>query len=168
MRIHEWSSRFCRRSNNCQVAVREKDQVIFLPLTKVPYNSILFNPFCPIQNLLRNFVWPCALVIAIIILLVPIAATEISISPGTPHIINMTIARANAGDTIILNPGTYYENNVTIKKDITIRANVGVGGNAKNTLIDAQGTGRIFYNQRGISLTLDNLTLIGGQCIKYS
>ncbi|MGA8778340.1 hypothetical protein [Methanoregula sp.] len=75
----------------------------------------------------------------------------------------MTIARANAGDTIILNPGTYYENNVTIKKDITIRANVGVGGNAKNTLIDAQGTGRIFYNQRGISLTLDNLTLIGGQ-----
>ena len=80
----------------------------------------------------------------------------------------MTIARANAGDTIILNPGTYYENNVTIKKDITIRANVGVGGNAKNTLIDAQGTGRIFYNQRGISLTLDNLTLIGGQTIKYS
>ena len=68
---------------------------------------------------------------------------EITISPGVPHIINNTIAYSGDGTTIILNPGIYYEHDIVIGHNVTIRANTSPGGNAANTIIDGQSAGRI-------------------------
>lgn len=93
----------------------------------------------------------------------PVLAAEITIDPGTPGIIGTTIGSAGDGDTIILNPGTYPENDIPVGKNIIIRANTAAGGNAGDTIIDAGYRGRIFDNSGGYSLTIDNLTLENGQ-----
>ncbi|MFA5267673.1 MAG: DUF3821 domain-containing protein [Methanoregula sp.] len=90
-------------------------------------------------------------------------STEITISPGTPNIINSTIASSRYADTIILNPGTYYEHDITVTKDITIRANLSAGGTAANTIIDGEYAGRIIDDSAGYSLTIDNLTFTNGK-----
>ena len=41
-------------------------------------------------------------------------------------------------DTLILNPGTYYQHEISISKNIIIRANASRAGTAANTIIDAQ------------------------------
>jgi PKD repeat protein len=94
---------------------------------------------------------------------------EITISPGAPHIINNTIAYSGDGTTIILNPGIYYEHDIVIGHNVTIRANTSFGGNAANTIIDGQSAGRIIDDSvlnsltyTGYSLTIDNLTLRNG------
>jgi M6 family metalloprotease-like protein len=83
-----------------------------------------------------------------------------TIDPGDS--IQLAINSAESGDTIILNPGTYYEHDITINKDITIRANTSIGGSASDTVIDAGMAGRIFNLTGGFSLDIDNLTLLNG------
>jgi hypothetical protein len=66
------------------------------------------------------------------------------------------------GGTIILNPGTYSQHDITISKSLTIRANTSYGGTAANTIIDAQSLGRIFDNTGGHALTIGSLALRNG------
>jgi predicted outer membrane repeat protein len=88
-----------------------------------------------------------------------------TLDPGDS--IQQNITDAARGDTIILNPGTYYERDIMISKNITIRANASCGGTAANTIIDAALGGRIFDNSAGKSLTVDNLTLRNGYTQGY-
>lgn len=93
----------------------------------------------------------------------PVSGATIIIdnTSGTP-----TIARAllYAGDggTVILQPGIYYENSITLKNNATISANTSAGCGAGDTIIDAQGSGRIFVAD-GYSLTIDSLTMCNGK-----
>ena len=87
---------------------------------------------------------------------------EITINPGVPHIINTTIAITGNGATIILNPGRYQEHDIVIGHNVTIRANASAGGNALNTVIDGEYTGRIIDDGAGYFLAVDNLTFRNG------
>ncbi len=104
----------------------------------------------------------CFLIIGLIALAGPVAAAVITIDAGPANIINTTVRNAVAGDTIILNPGTYTENGILVNKDLTIRANTSHGGTAANTIIDGTNTSRIMYVNTGITLSIDNLTFTRG------
>jgi PKD repeat protein len=68
------------------------------------------------------------------------------------------------GGTLILEPGTYFENDITFSQNITIEADTANGGNPTNTIIDGSGGYQgIFVADGGVnSLTIDNLTLQNG------
>jgi len=101
----------------------------------------------------------CILIILVLAMAMPVSAAVHTINPGDS--IQQAITDATAGDTIILNPGTYNQHDITISKNMNIGANTTAGGTAANTIIDAQSLGRIF-NVGGYSLTIDNLTLLNG------
>jgi hypothetical protein len=69
------------------------------------------------------------------------------------------------GGTIILNPGTYSQNDITISKNITIRANTSYGGTAANTIIDAGGADRIFVKVGLSDFTIASLSLRNGASV---
>ena len=104
------------------------------------------------------------MIVTLVIIVAPVSAATFTISPGTPDVINTTINLvANSGDTIILNPGTYFENNVNVSKDIIIEANTANGGSPANTIIDGNTTNSRIFNVTGAySLTIDSLTLRNG------
>ena len=102
------------------------------------------------------------LLIVALSLAAPVAAVDHTLNPGDS--IQQSITDAADSDTIVLNPGTYSDHDIIVAKNITVRANLSSGGNAANTLIDAQLAGRIFNANGGSSsLTIDNLTLQNGQ-----
>jgi len=92
----------------------------------------------------------------------PVAAATITIDPSTPGGIAGAITAAGAGDTIILNPGTYTENGITVSKNLSIRANTTHGHGYADTIIDGSNAGRILAVNALVTLTLDNLTLTRG------
>jgi hypothetical protein len=103
----------------------------------------------------------CLLIIIVLALAAPVSAEDHTLNPGDS--IQQNISTASDGDTIILNPGTYYQHGITISKNITIRANTATGGNAANTVIDGEITAYIFLVSPGITFALDNLTLKDGK-----
>ena len=107
----------------------------------------------------------CTALVFLFAITAPVLAAVITIDPGIPGIINTTIAAADSGDSIVLNPGTYFEHDIVIRKDITIRANPDAGGNAANTIIDAEFAGRVIDDSGGYQLLIDSLTLRNGHVI---
>ncbi|HNX17519.1 MAG TPA: hypothetical protein PKM50_04215 [Methanoregula sp.] len=110
--------------------------------------------------------------------IVPVSAAEITIDNTTPGGISGAISQANNGDTIVLNPGTYFEHGIDVSKDITIKASPANGGNATNTIIDGLNSGSIFQARsivehgswgwittRGVFLSIDNVTLRNGNSV---
>ena len=71
------------------------------------------------------------LVVSLLIVINPISAATVTISPGVE--IQAAIDAANPGDTILVNPGTYYGNIIVYKPGLTIKS---TGGPAV-TIIDA-------------------------------
>ena len=78
---------------------------------------------------------------------------------GSYTTITDAVNAAQSGDTIILEPGTYKENNINIKTSLSI-----VGQTQTGTIIDGQGLGNIFIitPDNGIIFTLINVTLQNG------
>ena len=107
-----------------------------------------------------SFVLAWLLIIALGSIITPAMAANHTLNPGDS--IQTAINSAHHGDTIILNPGTYNEHNITISKNIIIRANVSAGGNRDNTIIDAMNLDRIFSVNGAYSFTVDGLTLQNG------
>jgi len=110
--------------------------------------------------------------------IVTVSAAEITIGNTTPGGISGAINRANNGDTIVLDPGTYFEHGIDVSKDITIKASPANGGNATNTIIDGLNSGSIFQARsivehgswgwittRGVFLSIDNVTLRNGNSV---
>jgi hypothetical protein len=98
------------------------------------------------------------LVIALFVMVAPVSATTVTINSGNS--IQDTINKASAGDTIVLNPGTYNQNGITVSKDISIKANTSAGGSPANTIIDAQG--KWMFSSNSNSFVVDNLSLKNG------
>ncbi|KYC44425.1 MAG: hypothetical protein APG12_00848 [Candidatus Methanofastidiosum methylothiophilum] len=71
------------------------------------------------------------LVVSLLIVINPISAATVTISPGVE--IQAAIDAASPGDTILVNPGTYYGNIIVYKPGLTIKS---TGGPAV-TIIDA-------------------------------
>ncbi|MFA5267729.1 MAG: PGF-pre-PGF domain-containing protein [Methanoregula sp.] len=103
------------------------------------------------------------LIIVLLALAGPVSAVPVlTIDNSSANAIASNLSNVDDGGTLILNPGTYFENGLTIPANITIRANTSYSGTASNTIIDAESLGRIFYNNNKKSLTIDNLTLQNG------
>jgi hypothetical protein len=85
----------------------------------------------------------------------------ITINPGDS--IQTAINIVRDGGTVILNPGIYYENGITISKNITLQANTSAGGNQANTIIDGIGGESGIFRTTGSSFTLESLTLRNGR-----
>ena len=109
------------------------------------------------------------LIIALGAIVAPVSANTITIDNDSPTALSYNITHnVNTGDTLILNPGTYFENNIAIPSSITsltIEANTSAsaGGSPANTIIDAQMDGIIFSVSSSTTyLTIDNLTLKDG------
>src|SRR5512137_1416318 len=101
----------------------------------------------------------CILIILVLALAAPATAAVWTISPGDS--IQTAINSAGDWDTIILNPGTYNQNGITVSKNITIRANTSAGGTAADTVIDGGLTAGIFTVSY-VTFAIDNLTLKDG------
>ena len=113
----------------------------------------------------RRFLFDLAglLIIAFLVTGAPAGAADITISPGPNAIQNaINAGTTNPGDTIILTFGTYTEHDITVSKNIIIRADTANGHGPADTIIDATNSGRIFDNTGGYALTIDNLTLQNG------
>lgn len=95
------------------------------------------------------------ILLAVLVLMVPAGAAPITISPGTGAI-QAAVNHAQSGDTIVLSPGTYQENSITITgKSLTFTAADGHG--PSDTVIDAQSSGRIINVTDTSSLTVTSL-----------
>jgi hypothetical protein len=94
---------------------------------------------------------------------VPDLAVFDTIGPGDS--IQAAVDAAADGETIYLDPGTYFEHDITISKNITIRSNTSAGGNRDNTIIDAEEAGRIFNVTGAHTLAIDSLTLQNGSVV---
>ncbi|OPX64645.1 MULTISPECIES: PGF-pre-PGF domain-containing protein [unclassified Methanoregula] len=123
----------------------------FVPLRPEPASERQQQSFCQLV---------CLPFIILLALAGPVAAADHTLNPGDP--IGQNITDAAAGDTLILNPGTYREIDIIVSKDIIIRANTSCGGTAANTIIDTMASGRIFDNRGGYNLAIDNLSLKNG------
>ena len=97
-----------------------------------------------------------------VLTMAPVSATEWTLN--STDSIEANISLASPGDTLILNPGTYSQYNITVSKDITIKSNSSAGGSSANTIIDAMKSGRIFNDNSsaGYSLDIEGLTLKNG------
>ena len=109
-----------------------------------------------------------ALLITALALAGPVAALEYTISNtgSTPIQAGLDYLAANshdAQDTLILNYGTYSENNIVVGKSVTIRAADGHG--PIDTIIDGKSASpRIFtVTDSAVTFTIDNLTLQNGR-----
>ncbi len=93
----------------------------------------------------------------------PVSAATIWPITNTTGALGNAISHAAPGDSIVLGPGTYFENAITISQSITIMANTSLGGNQSNTIIDGQGRGNILWvSTAGLSVAIDNLTFRNG------
>jgi hypothetical protein len=70
--------------------------------------------------------------------------------------IQTAIDNANPGDIIQLNGGVYNQYNIYVNKQVTIKAST----TNETPIIDAQGKGRVFINEKGV---LEGLTVTGGK-----
>lgn len=85
--------------------------------------------------------------------------------PGNYLTIQDAVDAASAGDTIILDPGTYTGTGnqaININKDLTIKGPELIGNNPPTAVIDAGGKNRIFNIDLGVKVTIKNVDLKNG------
>src|SRR5512145_2024122 len=96
----------------------------------------------------------------ILTLALPVSAAVTTIDNSSATALATAVSGAGNNDVIILQPGTYFEHDITFSgKSLTIQANTASGHGPSDTLIDAQLSGRVFNVTDASSLTIDNLTL---------
>ena len=104
---------------------------------------------------------PTFLSAAVFAALAPAAVCQVTIEvPGDYATIGAAIAAASQGDTVLVDPGVYFERIDFIGKDITVESRDG----AATTFIDAQRLGTVvqFVSAEGPSAVLMGFTLTGG------
>ncbi len=88
-------------------------------------------------------------------------AATVNVNPGTGTI-QAAVTTASAGDTLNLSAGTYNDHAVLVNKNLTITGPSVASGNPPTAVIDAQTSGRIFYINDGVTVTLQYLLLKNG------
>ncbi|ADN36276.1 polymorphic outer membrane protein [Methanolacinia petrolearia DSM 11571] len=99
------------------------------------------------------------LFISVFVLAVPVAGETITID-NSSSIASALLCVGDSG-TLILQPGIYFENSITLTNNTTITANISAGGSAADTIIDAVMGGRIF-DTGAYSISVDSLSLRNG------
>jgi hypothetical protein len=75
-------------------------------------------------------------------------------------IVQGAINLAQAGSTVYICPGTYNET-ITVTKNLTL-IGAGSGDSAGNTILDAQGVGRVVTISSGLEVTLQSMRITSG------
>lgn len=87
-----------------------------------------------------------------------VSASELNVGgQGQYRTISAAIKAANAGDTILVGPGTYVEN-VVVDKPITVVSTKG----AQATVVKAARTSKEVFLLSGTDITIQGLTITGG------
>ena len=73
-----------------------------------------------IMKKIKSAIVGILLVVSMLIVINPISAATVTISPGVE--IQAAIDAASPGDTILVNPGTYYGNIIVYKPGLTIKS----------------------------------------------
>jgi hypothetical protein len=113
------------------------------------------------KNFLRYCELPALLLIFALVLVAPVGAAVITISPGQS--ITTAITSAGSGGTVILNPGIYSQHGISVGNAVTIKADTANGHGPWDTIIDGANSGTgIFTDNSGYDLSIDNLTMQNG------
>jgi hypothetical protein len=103
-----------------------------------------------------------SLLILALVFVVPASASNTwTINPGT-GVINATINNGivQSGDTIVLTPGTYFEKNINVSKNIIIESQ---SGSPQGTIIEGNRSTQGIFNVTGVySLTINDVTIQDG------
>lgn len=89
-------------------------------------------------------------------------SVDLDLVPYGPELIQTALDAASVGDTVLVAPGTYFENLVLGPSEagVTLRSSSG----AANTIIDGGGRGSVIYaNEAPASVTIDGFTLQNGR-----
>jgi len=105
------------------------------------------------------------LVLSLTLLAFPAFAATLNVGPGQTYTtIQSAIVAAKNGDTVLVYPGTYYENIDFLGKAITVTSTSGPTGGAANTIIDGGAIAPVVIFQSGElrNSILSNLTIRNG------
>ena len=86
------------------------------------------------------------------------ATTYISADIGPKKTIKNAVNIVNTGGIVNVASGTYYENNIVLQKDLTIK-----GADIAKTIINANQKGKIFTVDPNVHVTIANIKLINGR-----
>lgn len=83
------------------------------------------------------------IVVLLIICCSHVTAVDVYVNPGSLSDVNNAVSQSNAGDVIILNPGTYNmcSTSITINKNVTVR---GIGA-----IVQCAGVGVVIVTASG-------------------
>jgi predicted outer membrane repeat protein len=109
----------------------------------------------------KNCIFLAVFIFCLIIFGGASSATTINVSPGTGTI-QAAVTSASAGDTLNLSAGNYNDHAVTLNKNLTIHGPTVASGNPPTAVIDAQTSGRIFFINDGVTVTLQYLLFKNG------
>lgn len=101
--------------------------------------------------------WVILALLLIMALVGTVSAGTVTISPGQS--IAAAITSAGTGGIVILNPGIYYQNDISIGNAITLKADTADGHGPWDTIIDGSTTGTGIFTDTGYALSIDNLTI---------
>jgi hypothetical protein len=91
----------------------------------------------------------------------PVLASKVTVDTAAE--LETNVSNPVQGEIIILEPGTYYANDMTVGNDKIIEADTANGHGPWDTIIDGSDSGNsIFTDSSGYSLAIDNLTIQNG------
>ncbi len=96
--------------------------------------------------------------VSLVLLVLPAQATTIHVPDDQPTI-QAGVDAASAGDTVLVECGTYYEHDVVMRSGIVLRSDSGL---ADCVTIDAQYLGRVFYCANVNNATICGMTITRG------
>jgi hypothetical protein len=92
-------------------------------------------------------------------------AADLTVGNGCTHAtINGAIAAANPGDTLLIEGGRIFTENITIPKDLTLQGGYSgcASGSTARTTIDGNASGSVVKVNRAIAVSLLNLNITNG------
>lgn len=110
---------------------------------------------------IKSIVLGVLLIVSILAIINPVSAATLEVGPGKTHAtINNALANANDGDTILVYPGTYNENVLVNRKNLTLKS---VAGRDSTTIGPGIGDNRncVISIGAGMGLiTIDGFSVI--------
>ena len=99
------------------------------------------------------------LILALVIVVAPTPAAIITIDNSSLNALATNISAMHDGDTLVLEPGTYFVSSVILSSGKNISITAAAGHGPSDTIIDGQSSYRFIYITDSSSLTLSNLAL---------
>lgn len=103
--------------------------------------------------------WHGISVVALVVLVAVATGGAALRVPSEYETIELGMAAASSGDTVLVAPGVYPEQDISLKSGVSL---ISESGNPANTVIDAQYFGRVFYGWTDYDVVIRGFTLRNG------